>query len=91
MARCGSMCPAAMSRAMPPDQIIAVPFQGAAGAAGFRVAIFDEGPTPGQAATNPQTILGLCQRSCRFARFVFVHLPSAADKRHRTSFRLDCK
>jgi Dockerin type I domain/RTX calcium-binding nonapeptide repeat (4 copies) len=50
----------------PPDQVIPIPFQAAAGAAGYRVAIFDEGnsPAPGnQTGTAPQTPLG-------FATFV---------------------
>ena len=50
----------------PPDEVIPIPFQPAAGAAGYRVAIFDEGssPPPGnQAGTPPQTPLG-------FATFV---------------------
>ncbi|MGN6136486.1 MAG: dockerin type I domain-containing protein, partial [Aureliella sp.] len=45
----------------PPDEVIAIPFQAAAGAAGYRVAIFDEGssPAPGtQVGTPPQTPLG---------------------------------
>ena len=45
----------------PPDQVIAIPFQAGAGAAGYRIAIFDEGssPAPGtQTGTQPQTPLG---------------------------------
>jgi Ca2+-binding RTX toxin-like protein len=45
----------------PPDQVIPIPFQAAAGAAGYRIAIFDEGssPAPGtQTGTQPQTPLG---------------------------------
>ncbi len=50
----------------PPDEVIPIPFQAAAGTAGYRVAIFDEGssPAPGtQTGTAPQTPLG-------FATFV---------------------
>ncbi len=50
----------------PPDEVIAIPFQAAAGTAGYRIAIFDEGssPAPGtQAGTPPQQPLG-------FATFV---------------------
>ncbi len=45
----------------PPDEVITIPFQAAAGIAGFRIAIFDEGssPAPGtQVGTAPQTPLG---------------------------------
>jgi Ca2+-binding RTX toxin-like protein len=45
----------------PPDQVIPIPFQAAAGTAGYRIAIFDEGnsPAPGtQTGTQPQTPLG---------------------------------
>ena len=38
--------------AVPPDQFIPIPFQTVAGSAGFRIAIFDEGPTPDQPGTN---------------------------------------
>lgn len=41
----------------PPIQTIPIPFQTLA-LAGYRVAIFDEGPTPGQPATNPQIPVG---------------------------------
>jgi hypothetical protein len=41
----------------PPDETIPIPFQTMA-LAGYRVAIFDEGPTPGQPATNPQIPVG---------------------------------
>ena len=50
----------------PPDEVIAIPFQAAAGTAGYRIAIFDEGssPAPGtQVGTPPQQPLG-------FATFV---------------------
>jgi hypothetical protein len=50
----------------PPDEVIPIPFQAAAGTAGYRIAIFDEGssPAPGtQVGTAPQTPLG-------FATFV---------------------
>jgi Ca2+-binding RTX toxin-like protein len=50
----------------PPDQVIPIGFQAAAGVAGYRVAVFDEGssPPPGtQTGTAPQTPLG-------FATFV---------------------
>ncbi len=50
----------------PPDEVIPIGFQAAAGAAGYRVAIFDEGssPAPGtQVGTPPQQPLG-------FATFV---------------------
>ncbi|MBI1314694.1 hypothetical protein GC176_25660, partial [bacterium] len=45
----------------PPDEVIPIPFQAAAGAAGYRIAIFDEGssPAPGtQTGTQPQTPIG---------------------------------
>lgn len=41
----------------PPIQTIPIPFQTLA-VAGYRVAIFDEGPTPSQPATNPQIPVG---------------------------------
>ena len=50
----------------PPDEVIPIPFQAAAGTAGYRIAIFDEGssPLPGnQTGTPPQTPIG-------FATFV---------------------
>ena len=50
----------------PPDEVIPIPFQAAAGTAGYRIAIFDEGssPAPGtQVGTPPQQPLG-------FATFV---------------------
>ncbi|MCC6512109.1 MAG: hypothetical protein IT423_23635, partial [Pirellulaceae bacterium] len=50
----------------PPDEVIPIAFQAAAGVAGYRIAIFDEGssPLPGnQVGTPPQTPLG-------FATFV---------------------
>ena len=45
----------------PPDEVIPILFQAAAGAAGYRIAIFDEGtsPLPGnQSGTAPQTPIG---------------------------------
>jgi Ca2+-binding RTX toxin-like protein len=45
----------------PPDQVIPIPFQDQTLAAGYRIAIFDEGgsPAPGtQTGTQPQTLLG---------------------------------
>ncbi len=45
----------------PPDEVIRIPFQAAAGTAGYRIAIFDEGnsPLPGnQTGTAPQTPIG---------------------------------
>ena len=45
----------------PPDEVIPIPFQVAAGSAGYRVAIFDEGnsPAPGtQIGTAPQIPIG---------------------------------
>ena len=50
----------------PPDEVIPIPFQAAAGTAGYRIAIFDEGssPLPGnQTGTAPQIPIG-------FATFV---------------------
>ena len=47
----------------PPDEVIPIPFQAAAGTAGYRIAIFDEGALPIPGTTAPQTPLG-------FATFV---------------------
>ncbi|MGE0755831.1 MAG: Ig-like domain-containing protein [Pirellulaceae bacterium] len=45
----------------PPDQRIPIPHQGSAGPAGFRVGVFDEGSTPAQTTTNPQTPVGFAE------------------------------
>jgi hypothetical protein len=43
---------------LPPDQRIRIPFQDTTFAPGYRIAIFDEGSTPPQTGTEPQTPLG---------------------------------
>jgi len=44
----------------PPISTIPIPFQTLA-QPGYRIAIFDEGPTPGQPATNPQIPVGFAE------------------------------
>lgn len=42
----------------PPDQVIPIPFRGTELLPGYRIAVFDEGSTPPQTGTPPQTPLG---------------------------------
>ncbi len=56
----------------PPDQIIPIPFQGTTLAPGYRIAIFDEGTTPGQTATAPQTLLGFATATAQQGVYTFT-------------------
>jgi hypothetical protein len=42
----------------PPDEVIVIPFQAGAGAAGYRIAVFDEGPPQQGGGILPQVPLG---------------------------------
>ena len=46
----------------PPDEVIPIPFSPNANTAGYRLAIFDEGNTPPQTATAPQTPIGYARQ-----------------------------
>ena len=66
----------------PVDQVIRIPFQTAA-QAGFRMATFDEGPTPSQSATPPQSPVGFATTLGSESRLVVFlrngHRPVAVD------------
>lgn len=67
----------------PPDQVTRIPFQGTTLAAGYRIAIFDEGPAPNQL---PQTLLGF---ATQIAEGVYTFTtPVLADGSHFLSARV---
>lgn len=46
----------------PPDEVIPIPFSPTGATPGYRIAIFDEGPTPPQSGTLPQTPVGFASQ-----------------------------
>ena len=72
----------------PPDEIIPIPFQGQTAAAGYRIAIFDEGNTPSQLATAPQTQLGFATATSQEGVYEFTTPSTLTDGSHFLSARV---
>lgn len=75
----------------PPDQVIPIPFQAAAGTAGYRIAIFDEGnsPPPGtQTGTAPQTPLGFATATAQEGVYTFTVPAALSDGSHFLTARV---
>ncbi|MDA1055059.1 MAG: dockerin type I domain-containing protein [Planctomycetota bacterium] len=71
----------------PFDQVIPVPFQTAA-QAGFRIAVFDEGATPGQTATAPQTPVGFATATATNGLYTFTFPTALSEGTHFLSARV---
>lgn len=71
----------------PPDEVIPIPFAGTTLAAGYRIAVFDEGSTPGQAGTPPQTPLGFAVAGADPGVYTFT-TPALADGSHFLTARV---
>lgn len=72
---------------MPVDQVIPIPFQTTA-TAGFRIAIFDEGPTPSQSATAPQTPVGFATATGTDGLYAFTFTTPLSEGSHFLSARV---
>ncbi len=72
----------------PFDQVISIPHQAAVGAAGYRVAIFDEGPTPSQSATAPQTPIGFATATATDGLYTFTFATALSQGTHFISARV---
>ncbi|HUT13235.1 MAG TPA: hypothetical protein VMY42_22290 [Thermoguttaceae bacterium] len=72
---------------VPPDEVIPVPFRGVNLAPGYRLAVFDEGSTPGQPATPPQTPLGYATATAEEGLYTFT-TPSLQDGSHFITARV---
>ena len=71
----------------PPDEVIPIPFQTSL-IPGYRIAIFDEGPTPGQPATNPQIPLGFATAVAGSPGLYSYTTPILSDGSHFLSARV---
>ncbi|MCY2986578.1 MAG: dockerin type I domain-containing protein [Planctomycetota bacterium] len=72
----------------PPGEIIKIPFQNQTAAAGYRIAIFDEGDTPSQLATAPQTQLGFATATSQEGVYEFTTPSTLTDGSHFLSARV---
>ena len=72
----------------PVDQVIPVPFQANAGSAGYRIAIFDEGPTPSQSAEAPQTPVGFAEETTTDGLYRFTFPTALTDGSHFITARV---
>jgi len=68
----------------PPDRVIPIPFQAAAGAPGYRIAVFDEGPVPN---SPPQTPLGFAAATGTAGVYAFT-TPVLLDGSHFLTARV---
>ena len=71
----------------PPDQLTSIPFRGTTLLPGYRIAIFDEGNTPSQLATAPQTPLGFATATAQQGVYTFT-TPVLADGSHFLTARV---
>ncbi|MBC8353053.1 MAG: hypothetical protein H8E66_13740, partial [Planctomycetes bacterium] len=72
----------------PVDQLIPIPFQ-TTPQAGFRIAIFDEGPTPNQSATAPQTPVGFATETGTDGLYTFTFPTALSEGTHFLSARVE--
>ena len=72
----------------PVDQLIPIPFQAGNGSAGYRIAIFDEGPTPSQDAEAPQTPVGFAEEMATDGLYTFTFPTALTDGSHFLSARV---
>ena len=72
----------------PPDQIVGIPFAGTAPSPGYRIAIFDEGSTPGQSGTAPQTPLGFAVATAEPGVYTFTVPKALSDGSHFLTARV---
>ncbi len=71
----------------PPAGVITIPFQGASLLPGYRIAVFDEGSTPPQNGTPPQTPLGFAVATGQEGVYTFT-TPALTDGSHFLTARV---
>ena len=71
----------------PPAGVITIPFQGTTLAPGYRIAVFDEGSTPPQNGTPPQTPLGYAVATSQEGVYMFT-TPVLTDGSHFLTARV---
>jgi len=77
------------SAGTPPDEVIPIGFRGTAKLPGYRIAVFDEGATPSQAATPPQTPLGYATKVAGQDGVYAFTTPALAAGSHFLSARVE--
>jgi hypothetical protein len=72
----------------PPDQVIRIPFRDQALLAGYRIAIFDEGSTPPQVGTPPQTPVGFATATAEEGVYTFTFTTPLSSGSHFITARV---